>query len=122
MKDSIKKVGIIGSGLDRGVSLNLLKEPKSIHIKTKDELTNENVKHWVEDGVTVVIIDSDGTRLESPSLHIMDKPFIITHCDYTYVDEDILVHGKQEKKQRKEHYRAVQNKHSFKNNYKPYIK
>jgi len=119
MKKTIATIGIIDAGLDKDISLNLLKEAKTIHIKSKDDLTDNNVKEWIKDGVMIVIIDSDGTRLESPSLHINDKPFMITPCERLEdVDIDVLIHGKMEKKQRKEHYRSIQNKHSFKNNYK----
>jgi len=123
MKNSIKTIGVIGSGLDKDISLNLLKEPKSVHINTKNELTNENINKWIKDGVKVIIIDSDGTRLEHPSLHINDEPFVITQYDYDKVAvyENIL-NIKENKKQRKDHYRSIQNKHSFKNNYKPYRK
>lgn len=116
-----KTIGIIGAGVDKDISLNLLKENETIHVKSKDDLTDDNVKEWIKDGVKVVIIDSDGTRLEHPSLHINDKPFVITQCDYDNVDRTVDF-DRLNKKQRKYHYRSIQNKHSFKNNYKPYRK
>lgn len=122
MNKSIKTVGIIGAGLDKDISLNLLKEYKSIHIKTKDELTDENVSEWIKDGVMVVIIDSDGTRLEHPLLHINDKPFVITQCKYEDPENYLTQPNKDQIINQKDHYRSIQNKHSFKNNYKPYRK
>lgn len=90
---------------------------KTLYIKDKEQLTDENIKKWIDEGITTIIVYSDNTVIHN--IRELNKVFEIKPNDYvkyvTLTTDDIL---RPNKKQQKQHYRSIQNKHTFKNNYK----